>query len=227
MARQQLGMEPIAAAAPAAKQDTPPEDPVADPVADAAAEIAQLEANYKTAVADYDTDKQAELLLKITDLKTQIATEKLRAEMAIEREAAQAAAVAQSHEAALAQSRAAVAAQYGEQYKEGSPLTLMMGGIFDHWQSSNDPRMTDPRRPELIAAEAASNLGLKPANEQTASATATATPAVQPTSTPQAPPRSPAPVAPIAPGTARTHDQGPEPVPDFRSLAEYEAFTAK
>lgn len=229
MARQQLGMQPVtAAAAPPAEEQEPVEQadsPIDSAVTALMGQLETLNTERAAAINDFDPAKQAEVQQKIDDLNRQIIKEELRAEMEGSIAAQKAAELSAAHEASLAASRAAVAAQYGDHYQAGSPLTLMMMGLFDLWQSSDDARMNDPRLPELIAQEAASKLGIQPKNEQNAAAHATGATTVKQSLAPQAQPRSTQPVAPpIAPGTARSQDPGPIQTPNFSSTAEYEAW---
>ena len=186
------------------------------------AQKATLLADLKQATADFDADKQFEIQSKLDDLRTQIVTEKLRAEQ-------QAALAEQAFQAAQDASRAAVKAEFGDHWTDGSPLALMMSGIYSDLEAKGSPIINDPKAPEIIARQAAEKLGIKPKSEQPAPATAVTPPAVQPPSAaPQAPPRSaPQTAPPIAPGSARSSTPEPVPMPEFRNVADYNAWIEK
>ncbi len=196
------------------QESAPPQDPAITALREQDAALAE---RLKEAVADFDEAAQAEIHEQRAALGREIVKAELRAEFAREREAERAAAQEQVAEAALAQSRAAVQAAYGQQAAQGTVMARLMHGIAMEWEASGDPRFNDPRLPELAAAEAASQLGIK-----TGSA-ATAPPVAPPFSASQAAPRSTPPVAPpIAPGSARSSDPGTVTLPSDR--AEYDAF---
>lgn len=227
MARERLHPTTPAGTPPA--DEAPPVDEASPPTEDPALaalrqQDAALAEKLKTASADFDDAAIAEIIDQRTAIGRQIVKAELRAELAQDREAQNAAAREASMEAALAQSRAAVKAAYGDAVTQGSTMGLLMQGIAAQWEATGDPRFLDPRLPELAAQEAATQLGIKPAS----GGAATAPPVAPTSSAPQASPRSTPPVAPpIAPGSARSTDPGPGTLPEFRSMEEYDAYMQK
>jgi hypothetical protein len=183
---------------------------------------AALAERLKTAIADFDEAAQAEIHEERAKVGREIVKAELRAEFAREREEATTVAQAQAAETALAQSRAAVQAAYGQQAAQGTVMARLMQGIATEWEASGDPRFDDPRLPELAAAEAASQLGIQ------AGSAATAPPAAKPLSASQAAPRSTPPVAPpIAPGSARSSSPGTNTLPEINDFTDYYAELRK
>jgi hypothetical protein len=231
MARKELGLAPISQTAGAA--DTPPTDsPEAtapgaaaqgDEIATLTARESEIREQLQQARSDFDVEAESRLQEELDAVREERITAKVRADLRVQQSLEQ-------FESAQEASRAAIRSTYGDAWQDGSPLTLVMSGMFADLQAKNDTAaLSNPNLPFILAQQAAAKLGLAPQAGTTQQPPATAAAQGQQFSAPQAAPRSTPHVAPpIAPGSARsTADPGTTTLPDFHSVEEYQAFLAK
>lgn len=212
-----------AAVAPAeGTTETPPAAPAVEgrPATRGVEEIKlslkQLREERRSAIADYDREKESELTDRIEDLQLDL----LRAEQAATVQADSARSYQQSYATAVDE----MEAEYEEALDDNSAFSLVLEGMIVSARGRNDPRLKDPTFIKGFAAEAADLLGI--AKKSAAAPSAPNAPATP------APARPSRPVGSgLAPGTQTAARPTPEqmsrmihemPIEDLRNLVATE-----
>lgn len=194
-----------------------PETPTetGDPVAEIQTKIADLRAQRKQAMVDYDAEAQADLTEQIEEAIGELSDAKAIARFAEREQQAQVGNYREKYEATIE----VIETLYPDLHDDDSSFSRVFDGMVANARAKNDPALSDPTHLRQIASEVAEILSVTPAGAKPAAA-------AKPTPVPAPPRRTAANGSAVAPGHTEASRITSDDARRFISTASLEELDA-